>query len=282
MKKVIPISLLIVVLLLLATCLFDSDNRWRIVVYDLFFHDTEKKEESPPSFIAISENTEHRIKALPIPAGDPISHPLINVDTESADRDLFPLSQSPSTTTGKGTSRNPVANSISTVARTRIAVIDMQSVLNKYKRTHIEVGTINLQAEKREEGSNRLERELTRIIEETKLQEKKPENAIQQSRLSALHLKRTTKQNEIESYETVTSQLLLNSRNEMEKILLTDIAAAVQQVAEFRFDLVFDKSYLPKANKLIVYQSQGVVEISSDVLQILNQETDWMKNRENE
>ena len=63
----------------------------------------------------------------------------------------------------------------------------------------------------------------------------------------------------------------MEARGEMEKALVGEIKATVNSIVEAQgLDLVFDKSFLPKANKVILYTSDKVKDITADVIASLN------------
>ena len=64
---------------------------------------------------------------------------------------------------------------------------------------------------------------------------------------------------------------ITTARSEMEKTLLAEIKIEMKAVIESHgIDLVFDKSFLPKANKAIMITSERVNDLSKKVIESLN------------
>jgi Skp family chaperone for outer membrane proteins len=63
----------------------------------------------------------------------------------------------------------------------------------------------------------------------------------------------------------------MQARSDMEATLVGEIKEAVNAIVETQgHDLVFDKSFLPKANKAILYTSSNVVDLTDEVVAALN------------
>ena len=76
---------------------------------------------------------------------------------------------------------------------------------------------------------------------------------------------------EIADAERKISQELDKARQEMEAALVADIHGAMKKLAQSKgIDMVFDKSFLPKANKSILFTSANVVDLTAETVGILN------------
>ena len=76
---------------------------------------------------------------------------------------------------------------------------------------------------------------------------------------------------EIADDERKASQELLKARQEMEAALVADIRGVMEKLASSKsVDLIFDKSFLPKANKAIIFTSDNVTDLTDEIVGILN------------
>jgi len=161
----------------------------------------------------------------------------------------------------------------------KIAVVDMQNALNQYYKTEVEVKKINELAD--EKRANLDERqavyqkmtsemaELDKVFRDTSLAEEKRKGAME--KLQALAAERQAKAKEIADAQRKAASEVNTARTEMEATLVSDIKATVDTIVESQgFDLVFDKSFLPKANKAILYTSDKVADLTADVVGTLN------------
>jgi Skp family chaperone for outer membrane proteins len=161
----------------------------------------------------------------------------------------------------------------------RIAVVDMQDALNRYYKTDIEVTKINEMADEKRKNiderqaayqqmTNQLA-ELDKTARDTSLAENVRQNAVEQ--LQALVQERQAKANEIADAQRKAQAEVMQARTEMEATLVSEIKEAVDAIVEAQgHDLVFDKSFLPKANKAILYISDNVVDLTEEVVAALN------------
>jgi Skp family chaperone for outer membrane proteins len=63
----------------------------------------------------------------------------------------------------------------------------------------------------------------------------------------------------------------MTARQEMEATLVEEIKKTVDTIVQAQgLDLVFDKSFLPKANKAILYTSANVKDLTVEVVSTLN------------
>jgi Skp family chaperone for outer membrane proteins len=161
----------------------------------------------------------------------------------------------------------------------KIAVVDMQEALNKYYKTEIQVKEINdLADEKRknlderqaayQQMTNQMT-ELDAVYKDTSLAEQKRKEALE--KLQALFQERQAKAKEISDAQRKASSEVMTARQEMEATLVDEIKKTVDGIVQAQgLDLVFDKSFLPKANKAILYTSANVKDLTTDVIAALN------------
>ncbi len=161
----------------------------------------------------------------------------------------------------------------------KIAVVDMQEALNKYYKTEIQVKEINeLADEKRKNLDERQAAyqqmtsqmsELDTVYKDTSLAESKRKEALE--KLQALFQERNAKGKEISDAQRKASAEVMTARQEMEATLVDEIKKTVDGIVQAQgLDLVFDKSFLPKANKAILYTSAKVKDLTTDVIAALN------------
>ena len=161
----------------------------------------------------------------------------------------------------------------------KIAVVDMQDALNRYYKTDIEVGKINAMADEKRKNIDERQAayqqmtdkavELDKIARDTLLHEAKRKEALEE--LQVLIQERDAKAKEIQDAQRKASSEVMQARQEMEATLVGEIKDAVNAIVEAEgHDLVFDKSFLPKANKAILYTSENVVDLTEGVVSALN------------
>ena len=161
----------------------------------------------------------------------------------------------------------------------KIAVIDMQEALNKFYKTEIQVKQINdLADEKRknlderqaayQQMTNQMA-ELDAVYKDTALAEGKRKESLE--KLQSLFQERAAKGKEISDAQRKASSEVMTARQEMEATLVDQIKKTVDTIVEAQgLDLVFDKSFLPKANKAILYTSANVKDLTTEVISTLN------------
>ncbi len=173
----------------------------------------------------------------------------------------------------------PLAASTVSAQELKIAVVDMQEALNQYYKTDIQVKQINdLADEKRknlderqaayQQMTNQMA-ELDTIYKDTALAEAKRKDALE--KLQALFQERNAKGKEISDAQRKASAEVMTARQEMEATLVDEIKKTVDSIVQAQgLDLVFDKSFLPKANKAILYTSPNVKDLTAEVVAALN------------
>ena len=155
----------------------------------------------------------------------------------------------------------------------------MQEALNKFYKTDVEVEKINAMAEEKRRSLDEFQAayqqmttkmaELDKTARDTLLDESVRTDALEQ--LQALAQERAVKGQEIADAQRKASAEVMQARTEMESTLVGEIKGIVNSVVESHgLDLVFDKSFLPKANKAIVYTSANVKDLTEEVVSILN------------
>lgn len=161
----------------------------------------------------------------------------------------------------------------------KIAVVDMQDALNRYYKTDIEVGKINAMADEKRKNIDERQAayqqmttkmaDLDKTVRDTTLAEGTRKEAMEQ--LQALAQERAVKGKEIQDAQRKASAEVMEARSGMEKTLVDEIKSAVNVIVETQgHDLVFDKSFLPKANKAILYTSKNVLDLTEEVVATLN------------
>lgn len=161
----------------------------------------------------------------------------------------------------------------------KIAVVDMQKALNDYNRTKIEVDKINAFGEEKTKALDEKKAALKQITDQMIEHQKTASDSslaedarkAAAEKFQALAKERNAKLKEIADDERKASQELLKARQEMEAALVADIKGVMEKLAASKsVDLIFDKSFLPKANKAIIYTSANVVDLTGEIVGILN------------
>lgn len=166
-----------------------------------------------------------------------------------------------------------------TAQELKIAVVDMQSALNDYYKTDVEVKKINDLAEEKRKNlderqaayqqmTNQLA-ELDKTMRDTSIAEKLREETY--TKMQTLAQERAAKGKEIADAQRKAQSEVMEARTEMEATLVKEIKDSVYAIVQAKgFDLVFDKSFLPKANKAILYTSGNVPDVTAEVVSTLN------------
>ncbi len=161
----------------------------------------------------------------------------------------------------------------------KIGVIDMQECLTEFWRTDRETETLNeLAKEKRKllDDRNADYMKLNKLIADedkraraTELPAETRNAAI--AKLQELLQERAAKQNEIQEFQRRIQAEMMQARTQMEATLVEQAKEIVTEVAEAAgLDMVHDKSFLPRANKAIVFISPKVTDITASVIEKLN------------
>lgn len=161
----------------------------------------------------------------------------------------------------------------------KIAVVDMQRALNDFYKTDIEVEKINDLAEEKRKNLDERQAayqqmtnqmaELDKTVRDTAIAENTRKEAME--KLQALAQERSAKGKEVSDAQRKASEEIMAARQEMEATLVAEIKETVNAIVEAQgHDLVFDKSFLPKANKAILYTSPKVTDLTDEVVSDLN------------
>ena len=162
-----------------------------------------------------------------------------------------------------------------------IGVIDMQECLNQFYKTKEEVSAVNdIAKEKQGEiDSKRTDYEALTKRAAT-LDEQARDTAISQeqrqaafTQLQQIMQERMAKGREIQEAERRAQQEIIEARQKMEQTLVATIRELVNtRAAEQGLDLVYDKSFLPKANKVILFTSDKVPDMIAEIIAELNKD----------
>lgn len=162
-----------------------------------------------------------------------------------------------------------------------IGVVDMQECLNQFYKTKQEVEAVNgIAKEKQTEiDSKRADYEaLTKKA--AGLDEKARDTAMSQEQrqsafneLQQIMQERMAKGREIQEAERRAQQEIIEARQKMESTLVATIREIVDTMSAAKgLDLVYDKSFLPKANKVILFTSEKVPDLTAEIIAELNKE----------
>lgn len=162
-----------------------------------------------------------------------------------------------------------------------IGVVNMQECLNQFYKTKQEVEAVNgIAKEKQTEiDSKRADYEaLTKKA--AGLDEKARDTAMSQEQrqsafneLQQIMQERMAKGREIQEAERRAQQEIIEARQKMESTLVATIREIVDTMSAAKgLDLVYDKSFLPKANKVILFTSEKVPDLTDEIIAELNKE----------
>ncbi len=164
-------------------------------------------------------------------------------------------------------------------AQVKLAVVDVEKALADFKKTQQEVDRINAYAtEKRANIDNRnadyqaLTSKMVKL-DNTVRNEANPEamRLEAQKELDGLAQARVAKAREIEDATRRADQELLLMRQDMEKMLMKEVNAVVDQIGqEEGVDMIFDKSFLPQSRKNILFTSSKIIDLTDRVIAKLN------------
>ena len=161
----------------------------------------------------------------------------------------------------------------------KVGVVDMQEVLNGYYKTKIEIKKLNALIDRRQDKIKELAAEQKERIKKLgELKKKLDDTAVAKSakkevvkEFEKLAKVVAVRGQEIRYRQRKASVEIATARSEMESILLAEIKKEMKAViAANGVDLVFDKSFLPKASKSIIYTSGRVNDLSQKIVASLN------------
>lgn len=162
-----------------------------------------------------------------------------------------------------------------------IGVVDMQECLNQFYKTKLEVEGVNAIAKEKQaeidakradyEALTKKATDLDKKARDTALGQDQRQAAVNE--LQGIMQERIAKGREIDEAQRRAQQEIVDARQTMEQTLVTSIRAVVDaQSAAAGLDLVFDKSFLPKANKVILVTSPKVPDLTAGVIAELNKD----------
>lgn len=161
----------------------------------------------------------------------------------------------------------------------KIGLVDMQKALNDYKQTGIETDKINAQAtifqnEAKTRGEA-LKKIQDQMLEQKAIYDDGDKNEETRKKafdlLQQLRQEGAAKQKEAIELGQKNAETLAKMRKDMEVKLVAEITAVMEAKAkENGADLVFDKSFLPRANKAIIYTSANVLDMTDSIISQLN------------
>ncbi|MBL9151516.1 MAG: OmpH family outer membrane protein [Verrucomicrobiales bacterium] len=160
-----------------------------------------------------------------------------------------------------------------------IGVVDMQECLNQFYKTKLEVEQVNAIAKEKQteidakradyEALTKKLTDLDKRARDTALGNEQRQAAVNE--LQAIMQERMAKGREIDEAQRRAQQEIVDARQKMEQTLVADIRVVVDaQAAASGLDLVFDKSFLPKANKVILVTSAKVPDLTGSIIAELN------------
>ena len=178
-----------------------------------------------------------------------------------------------------GTGGFSTASAQDGTASLKIGVIDMQECLTQYYRTEQETSKLNEVAkDKRKELDERNAdfMKLNKLLADAdkKRRETSLPTEVRQAedvKVNDLLQERAAKEREIQEFQRRIQSEMMTMRQAMEATLVEEAKDTVAAVAETGgLDIVHDKSFLPRANKAIVYISPNVKDITAAVVAKLN------------
>ncbi|MFK5924332.1 MAG: OmpH family outer membrane protein [Verrucomicrobiota bacterium] len=162
-----------------------------------------------------------------------------------------------------------------------IGVVDMQECLNKYYKTKLKVKDVEAQAKgsraKLDERIADFKRIQVRLAE---LDKKARDTALSQEarqgaavEMQQLVQEGRAKERELQEAQRKAQGELLNARQQMEKTLVEEVRVIVDGVSKAAgLDMVIDKSFLPRGNKVLVMVTDKVPDLTKDVIATLNKD----------
>lgn len=161
----------------------------------------------------------------------------------------------------------------------KIGLVDMQEALNKYNKTQKRTDEINARASQiKSEGEvflkalqamkKKIDAE-TAIVQDVDKNDETRQKAVKAR--EALMKEYGAKNQEMAKAGQKAGEEMAKARKEMETELVGEITAVMKATAESKgVDLVFDKSFLPMANKAIIYSSKNVLDMTQEIVDQLN------------
>ena len=171
--------------------------------------------------------------------------------------------------------------STASAQNTKLGVVDMQECLNKYYKTKIKVKDVEGQAKasraKLDERLADFKRiqvrlgELDKKARDTALSAEQRNGA--RAEFQQLVQEGRAKEKEMQDAQRKAQGELLAARQQMEKTLVDEVRIVVNDVSKKAgLDMVIDKSFLPRGNKVLVVVNDKVPDLTKDVIAALNKD----------
>lgn len=163
----------------------------------------------------------------------------------------------------------------------KIGVVDMQECLNSYYKTKLKVKDVEGQAKASRAKLDERIADFKRIkVRLGELDEKARDTAMNQEKRkqAAVEMKQLVqegqaKQRELQEAQRKAQGELLSARQQMEKTLVDEVRVIVNDASKKAgLDMVIDKSFLPRGNKVLVVVTEKVPDLTKDVIAILNKD----------
>ena len=164
---------------------------------------------------------------------------------------------------------------------TKLGVVDMQECLNKFYKTKLKVKDVESQAKasraKLDERIADFKRIQVRLAE---LDKKARDTAMSQEmrqgaavEMQQLVAEGRAKERELQEAQQKAQGELLAARQQMEKTLVEEVRIVVNEASkEAGLDMVIDKSFLPRGNKVLVVVTDKVPDLTKEVIAALNKD----------
>lgn len=166
------------------------------------------------------------------------------------------------------------------IAQTKIAVVHVKTVMDKYHLRKKMVDDINLYAESKNRSLDSRKATYQQMTSEMVVLDKRVNNPtliekeriIARKQLVELSAARDAKASEISDLTRRAEQEILQRRQKLEAELSADIKNAVAVVSNAKgVDIALDNSFLPNTTfKSVLYVSNNVTDLTSDVIAVLN------------
>ncbi len=164
---------------------------------------------------------------------------------------------------------------------TKIGVVDMQECLNQYYKTKLKVKDVEGQAKSSRAKLDERIADFKRIqVRLGELQKKAQDTALSQEQrqgaateMQQLLQEGRAKEGELQEAQRKAQGELLTARQQMEQSLVEEVRVVVETVSkEAGLDMVIDKSFLPRGNKVLVVVTEKVPDLTKDVIAALNKD----------
>lgn len=164
---------------------------------------------------------------------------------------------------------------------TKLGVVDMQECLNQYYKTKLKVKDVEGQAKSSRAKLDERIADFKRIqVRLGELDKKARDTALSQDQrqgaaveMQQLVNEGRAKERELQEAQRKAQGELLAARQQMEKSLVEEVRVVVNDVSKKAgLDMVIDKSFLPRGNKVIVMVTDKVPDLTKEVIATLNKD----------